>query len=139
LANHGIEVQGYVHDTMLQSYVLEVHKPHGLEQPGRQRHLGRKGLTYEDLCGKGVHQISFAQVDVARASHYACEDADFTLWPCTSACGPLLQADDKLRFDLPVGNRQQRSPLPHRAQRCVDRCAHLGRAKPQLGPAHHAT
>jgi DNA polymerase I len=31
LANHGIEVQGYVHDTMLQSYVLEVHKPHGLE------------------------------------------------------------------------------------------------------------
>ncbi|MCX7249114.1 MAG: DNA polymerase I, partial [Burkholderiales bacterium] len=29
-ANHGIEVQGYAHDTMLQSYVLEVHKPHGL-------------------------------------------------------------------------------------------------------------
>ena len=26
-ANHGIEVQGYAHDTMLQSYVLEVHKP----------------------------------------------------------------------------------------------------------------
>jgi oligoribonuclease (3'-5' exoribonuclease) len=36
-ANHGIEVQGYVHDTMLQSYVLEVHKPHGLE-PGRAPH-----------------------------------------------------------------------------------------------------
>ncbi|MFP5466094.1 MAG: 5'-3' exonuclease H3TH domain-containing protein, partial [Gammaproteobacteria bacterium] len=26
-ANHGIEVRGYAHDTMLQSYVLEVHKP----------------------------------------------------------------------------------------------------------------
>ena len=78
LANHGIEVQGYVHDTMLQSYVLEVHKPHGLESLA-DRHLGRKGLSYEDLCGKGVHQISFAQVDVAKASQYACEDADFTL------------------------------------------------------------
>ena len=95
-ANHGIEVQGYVHDTMLQSYVLEVHKPHGLESLA-DRHLGRKGLSFEDLCGKGVHQISFAQVDVAKASHYACEDADFTL-AVHQRLWPLLQADDKLRF-----------------------------------------
>ncbi|NBS09191.1 MAG: DNA polymerase I [Betaproteobacteria bacterium] len=96
LANHGIEVQGYVHDTMLQSYVLEVHKPHGLESLAL-RHLGRKGLSYEDLCGKGAHQISFAQVDVARAAHYACEDADFT-WGVHQRLWPLLKADDKLRF-----------------------------------------
>jgi DNA polymerase-1 len=96
LANHGIEVQGYVHDTMLQSYVLEVHKPHGLESLA-DRHLGRKGLSFEDLCGKGVHQISFSQVDVAKASHYACEDADFTL-AVHQRLWPLLQADDKLRF-----------------------------------------
>ena len=96
LANHGIEVQGYVHDTMLQSYVLEVHKPHGLESLA-DRHLGRKGLSFEDLCGKGMHQISFAQVDVAKASHYACEDADFTL-AVHQRLWPLLQADDKLRF-----------------------------------------
>ena len=95
-ANHGIEVQGYVHDTMLQSYVLEVHKPHGLESLAL-RHLGRKGLSYEELCGKGVHQISFAQVDVAKAAHYACEDADFTLG-VHQRLWPLLQADDKLRF-----------------------------------------
>jgi len=95
-ANHGIEVQGYVHDTMLQSYVLEVHKPHGLESLA-DRHLGRKGLSFEDLCGKGVHQISFAQVDVAKASHYACEDADFTL-AVHQRLWPLLQADGKLRF-----------------------------------------
>ncbi len=96
LANHGIEVQGYVHDTMLQSYVLEVHKPHGLESLAL-RHLGRKGLSYEDLCGKGVHQISFAQVDVTKASHYACEDADFTL-AVHQRLWPLLQADSKLGF-----------------------------------------
>ncbi len=85
-ANAGIEVQGYLHDTMLQSYVLEAHKPHGLESLA-DRHLGRKGLSYEDLCGKGVHQISFAQVEIERASEYSCEDSDMTLdvhrnlWP----------------------------------------------------------
>ncbi len=96
LANHGIEVQGYVHDTMLQSYVLEVHKPHGLESLAL-RHLGRQGLSYEALCGKGAHQIPFAQVEVCQAAHSACEDADFTLG-VHQRLWPLLQADDKLRF-----------------------------------------
>ena len=30
-ANLGIAVRGYVHDTLLQSYVLEAHKPHALD------------------------------------------------------------------------------------------------------------
>jgi len=64
-ANHGIEVQGYAHDTMLQSYVLEVHKPHGLSSLA-ERHVGRNGITYEDLCGKGASQICFDQVDIVQ-------------------------------------------------------------------------
>ena len=96
MANHGIEVKGYAHDTMLQSYVLEVHKPHGLASLA-ERHLGRKGLSYEDMCGKGVHQISFSQVDVARATEYSCEDSDMTL-DVHLLLWPRLQADDKLRF-----------------------------------------
>jgi DNA polymerase-1 len=60
-ANHGIEVQGYVHDTMLQSYVLEVHKAHGLASLA-ERHLGRSGIDYETIAGKGAHQITFNQV-----------------------------------------------------------------------------
>ena len=95
-ANHGIEVQGYVHDTMLQSYVLEVHKPHGLASLA-ERHLGRKGIHYEDLCGKGAHQIPFAQVDVAKAAEYSCEDSDQTL-DVHRVLWPQLQADDRLRF-----------------------------------------
>ena len=78
LANAGIAIEGYAHDTMLQSYVLEAHKPHGLASLA-ERHLGRKGLSYEDLCGKGAHQISFAQVDIERAAEYSCEDSDMTL------------------------------------------------------------
>ncbi|WP_312780977.1 DNA polymerase I [Acidovorax temperans] len=95
-ANHGIEVQGYAHDTMLQSYVLEVHKPHNLTSLA-ERHTGRKGISYEDLCGKGAHQIPFAQVPVDKAAAYSCEDSDQTL-DVHNALWPLLQADDKLRF-----------------------------------------
>ncbi|MEW6706821.1 MAG: DNA polymerase I [Pseudomonadota bacterium] len=85
-ANHGIDVRGYVHDTLLQSYVLEAHKPHSLESLAA-RHLGRNGLSYEDVCGKGAHQIPFAQVDIARATEYSGEDSEMalhvhqTLWP----------------------------------------------------------
>jgi DNA polymerase-1 len=95
-ANHGIEVQGYAHDTMLQSYVLEVHKPHGLASLA-ERHLGRSGISYEDLCGKGAHQISFSQVDIAKAAEYSCEDSDQTL-DVHRALWPQLEQDEKLRF-----------------------------------------
>ncbi|OGB19944.1 MAG: DNA polymerase I [Burkholderiales bacterium RIFCSPHIGHO2_12_FULL_67_38] len=95
-ANHGIEVQGYAHDTMLQSYVLEVHKPHGLASLA-ERHLGRSGINYEDICGKGAHQIPFAQVDVAKAAEYSCEDSDQTL-DVHRALWPQLEADAKLLF-----------------------------------------
>ncbi|WP_418315741.1 DNA polymerase I [Piscinibacter sakaiensis] len=93
-ANLGITVRGYVHDTMLQSYVLEAHKPHGLESLA-DRHLGRRGLSYEDLCGKGAQQIPFAQVAVDRAAEYSCEDSEMclhvhqTLWPQLEAAQPL--------------------------------------------------
>ncbi len=95
-ANHGIEVQGYAHDTMLQSYILEVHKPHGLASLA-DRHLGRSGVSFEDLCGKGASQISIDQVDVARASEYACEDADMTL-DVHTALWPQLERNENLRF-----------------------------------------
>ena len=94
-ANHGLTVQGYTHDTMLQSYVLEAHKPHNLESL-MQRHLGKSGLSYEDLCGKGASQIPFSQVAVEQAAPYACEDANYclqvhqVLWPQITASPALL-------------------------------------------------
>ena len=95
-ANHGIEVQGYAHDTMLQSYVLEVHMPHGLSSLA-QRHLGRSGITFEDLCGKGAGQICFDQVEIAKAAEYSCEDSDQTL-EVHCVLWPQLQANDQLTF-----------------------------------------
>ena len=113
-ANHGIEVQGYAHDTMLQSYVLEVHKPHGLSSLA-ERHLGRNGITYEDLCGKGAGQIRFNQVDVAKAAEYSCEDSDQTL-AVHQVLWPQLQANEKLRFiyELEINS----SESLYRIERC---------------------
>jgi DNA polymerase-1 len=96
LANHGITVRGVVHDTLLESYVLEAHKPHSLESLA-ERHLGRRGLSYEELCGKGVNQIPFAQVDVARATEYSGEDSEMTLH-VHEVLWPQLVAEPGLRF-----------------------------------------
>ncbi|MBD3893189.1 DNA polymerase I [Hydrogenophaga sp.] len=95
-ANHGIEVRGYLHDTLLQSYVLEAQQPHNLSSLAK-RHLGRDGIQYQDLCGKGAHQIPFAQVDVGRAAAYSCEDSEQTL-ALHQVLWPRLQADAPLRF-----------------------------------------
>ena len=96
LANHGIAVRGYRHDTLLQSYVLEAHLPHSLEKLA-ERHLGRKGLSYEDLCGKGVNQIPFAQVEVTKAAEYSGEDSEMTL-AVHQTLWPQLEAAPGMRF-----------------------------------------
>ncbi|MFY3000499.1 DNA polymerase I [Achromobacter xylosoxidans] len=77
-ANEGIRLAGIAEDTMLQAYVLESHRGVGLNDLA-QRYLGRSGVSYEDLCGKGAKQIGFDEVAVDKAGHYAAEDADFTL------------------------------------------------------------
>jgi DNA polymerase-1 len=76
--------------------VLEAHKPHGLSSLA-QRHLGRSGISYEDLCGKGASQIKFGQVDIARAAEYSCEDADQCL-EVHRILWPQIEVDERLRF-----------------------------------------
>jgi DNA polymerase I len=96
LLNHGVHLAGVQHDTLLQSYVLEAHKTHNLEALA-ERHLGRKGLSYEDLCGKGAHQIPFAQVSVDKATTYSGEDSEMclhlhsVLWPQIEADAGLMR------------------------------------------------
>jgi DNA polymerase-1 len=103
LANHGIQVRGYRHDTLLQSYVLESHRPHGLQSLA-ERHLGRKGIAYEDLCGKGASQIPFAQVDVDKATEYSGEDSEMTLhvhrvlWPRLAAQAGLRRVYEDIEM-----------------------------------------
>ncbi|MCE1176450.1 MAG: DNA polymerase I [Burkholderiales bacterium] len=72
-ANHGIALRGVVHDTLLQSYVLDSTQPHRLDAIAA-RYLHVSSLTYEDICGKGANQMPFAQVDIEKAATYAVED-----------------------------------------------------------------
>ena len=78
LANHGIVLAGIAHDTLLQSYVLESHKPHDMDNLA-WRHLNWKTIAYADVAGKGAAQIGFDQVPVQNAADYSGEDADVTL------------------------------------------------------------
>jgi DNA polymerase-1 len=102
-ANYGITVQGVQFDTLLESYVLESHMPHNMDSLA-ERHLGMKTIRYEEVCGKGVHQIGFDQVDLQTATNYAAEDADITLrlhlalWPQIQASPGLLYVYEQIEM-----------------------------------------
>ena len=79
LANYGIALAGTQDDTLLQSYVMESHKSHDLDNLA-ERHLQLKTITYDELTGKGAKRIPFEQVACRFARReYAAEDVDVTL------------------------------------------------------------
>ena len=94
LANYGIRLAGAEHDTLLQSYVLESHKSHDIDNLA-ERHLSLKMTTYDEVTGKGAKRIPFEQVSVETATDYAAEDADVTL-RLHCALGPQIERDEKL-------------------------------------------
>ncbi|MEQ1674479.1 MAG: 5'-3' exonuclease H3TH domain-containing protein, partial [Candidatus Nitrotoga sp.] len=93
-ANHGINLAGVAEDTLLQSYVLESHRPHDMDNLAH-RHLNIKTISYAEVVGKGAKQISFGQVDLTTATRYAAEDADITL-QLHQTLSPQLKAQGKL-------------------------------------------
>jgi DNA polymerase-1 len=111
LANHGIALRGIEHDTLLQSYVLEAHRTHGMDALA-ERHLGRRTITYEEVAGKGAKQIGFEEVPIERATEYAAEDAEVTMHLHT-VLFPRVAADAKLhdvyrRIEMPTSIVLQR-------------------------------
>ena len=96
LANHGVRLAGCVHDTLLESYVLEVHERHELGMLA-QRYCGWSVLGYDEVTGKGAGRIAFSSVEIARATEYVAQRTD-----CALALHQLLfekiQADEKLDF-----------------------------------------
>ncbi|MDR0634704.1 MAG: DNA polymerase I, partial [Azoarcus sp.] len=95
-ANHGIALRGIVHDTLLQSYVLESDRAHDMDTLAR-RHLDLETIPYAEVCGTGAKRIGFDEVALDVATAYAAEDADITLrlhralWPRVQAA-PALEA-----------------------------------------------
>jgi DNA polymerase-1 len=95
-ANHGIGLRGVSHDTLLESYVVESHRPHDMDSLA-QRHLGIKTTSYEEIAGKGAAQIGFDQVSLERATEYSSEDADITL-QLHRVLYPEIERDHQLLF-----------------------------------------
>ena len=96
-ANHGVTLRGVLHDTLLESYVFESHKSHDMDSLA-MRHLERKTISFEDVCGKGVNQLCFDQVDLVAATNYAAEDADITLQLHQAMYPTNIEHDEKLRY-----------------------------------------
>jgi DNA polymerase-1 len=116
LANYGIALAGQRYDSMLESYVLNsVATRHDMDS-ATAKYLGMETLRFEDVCGKGAKQITFNQVDVARATEYAAEDSDVTLrlhqalWPQIEAIPSLKTLYETIEQPLvPVLFRMERT------------------------------
>jgi DNA polymerase-1 len=104
-ANCGIALAGVAEDTLLQSYVLESHKPHDMGNLAL-RHLGLSTISYAEVVGKGAKQIGFDQVDLDTATRYAAEDADITLQLHQTLSPQLTGRLDAVYRDIELPARQ---------------------------------
>jgi len=95
MANHGVDVRARIHDTMLESYVLNsVGSRHNMDDLAL-KYLGVTTVHFEDIAGKGAKQLTFNQIELEKAGHYAAEDADIT-WRLHEVLWPKLQAEPTL-------------------------------------------
>lgn len=79
LKHYGIEIAAPMYDTLLESYVLNSSSArHDMDTLAMQ-YLNYQTTKFEDIAGKGSKQLTFNQIDIATAGHYAAEDADITL------------------------------------------------------------
>ncbi|MCC5795816.1 MAG: DNA polymerase I [Methylophaga sp.] len=116
LLNHGVDLQGIAHDTMLQSYVLDSTATRHDMDSLAEKYLSRSTIHFEDIAGKGKKQLTFNQIGLDEATPYACEDADITLqlhqklWPQIEAIPSLAEVYKHLEMPLlPVLNTLERN------------------------------
>ncbi|MEO6717363.1 MAG: DNA polymerase I [Novosphingobium sp.] len=102
LSRHGICIHP-IDDTMVMSFDLDAGRSedgigggHGMDELAT-RHLGHATLTFKDICGSGKKAISFAEVQLDKATQYAAEDADVT-WRLHRLLKPRLADEAATRI-----------------------------------------
>jgi DNA polymerase-1 len=96
LSHYGIQMQGIKYDTMIESYCLNsVATRHNMDALA-DKYLGYKTVHFEDIAGKGAKQLTFNQIEIEKASHYAAEDADITLRLHEAIFPKLSKSTDQL-------------------------------------------
>ena len=96
LQNHGISLKGMQYDTMLESYSLNsVATRHNMDDLAL-KYLNHRTTHFEEIAGKGKKQLTFNQIEIETAAHYAAEDADITL-QLHQTLWPQLEAEPTLK------------------------------------------
>lgn len=144
LSLYAIQVQGVAFDSMLESYVFNsTGSRHDMDSLAL-KYLGRQTTHYEDIAGKGAKQISFSQVDIEDASHYAAEDADITLqlhqhlWPRLQDAAPLDSVLQDIEIPLvPVLARMEQRGVLIDGDRLSKQSSEMARQMMQLEKDAH--
>ncbi|MDR2362552.1 MAG: DNA polymerase I [Prevotellaceae bacterium] len=97
LKQYGVEVEGFLYDTMLMHYLLDPEKRHNMTALSNT-YLHYQPVEIESLIGqKGAQQRSMAQAPLEKIAEYAAEDADIT-WQLKSILEEELRRNNL--FDL---------------------------------------
>lgn len=132
LARYAIELQGICFDTMLESYVFNsVGSRHDMDNLAL-KYLGHKTISFTDIAGKGVKQLTFNQIEMEQASRYAAEDADVTLrlhqtlWPQLQQSTALVAVLQEIEMPLvPILSAMERYGVLIDAKQLRDQSAVL--------------
>ena len=112
LSHYDIKLQGVAFDTMIESYCYNsVATRHNMDALAL-KYLDYKTVHFEDIAGKGAKQLTFNQIEIEKAGHYAAEDADITL-RLHQAIHPALE---QLPEQLSVYNEIEMPLMPVLAQ-----------------------
>ncbi len=106
LTRYGIHMRGVKHDTMLESYVFDSTATRHDMDSLAEKYLGQTTVHFEDIAGKGKNQLTFNQISLDEAAHYAAEDADITLrlhqtlWPALEKIPSLTRVYEDIEIPL---------------------------------------
>ncbi|WOH36526.1 DNA polymerase I [Thalassotalea fonticola] len=133
LSHYGITIQGIGFDTMLESYCLNsVSTRHNMDALA-EKYLGYKTVHFEDIAGKGKKQLTFNQIDIEQAGHYAAEDADITLrlhqaiWPKLAKQAEQKQVFNEIELPLmPVLARMEQTGVLIDSDLLIEQSHQLG-------------
>ena len=114
LAKVGIELKGLMFDTMLESYIYDsASTRHDMDSQAK-KYLAHETVSFEELAGKGKKQLTFNQIEIDKAGHYAAEDADVTyrlhqyFWPeiCKINALKKLYLDEELPLSFVIARME---------------------------------
>ena len=139
LSHYGIALQGIEFDTMIESYCYNsVATRHNMDALAL-KYLDYKTVHFEDIAGKGAKQLTFNQIDIDKAGHYAAEDADITLrlhhaiFPALEQTASMLSVFNDIEMPLlPVLARMEQTGVLIDSDILADQSLSIGQRLAEL-------